>query len=482
MASIRKNILSASTASVFNNLSFAIFVLILAKQYSVNELSFFYLSLNLYYLAAQFANLGMGNLIIREYHVRQNKLEFVSNLTLLEVITSVLSYLFLCIVIWLLGYPSKVMFYFLIIGLMIILDSFNYVFVNIFISAREQHYSALAISSEAALKLLLGVYILVHTHTIDLSVIVVIVVFFRLLNISLHFLFYLSFEKNFNPINLFSLKGVSWKRIRSLLYEGKIFFIITIIVATYNRLPVILLPKLSNLQDVAFYEMASKPYIIIALLPNILISTFYHSILKHIGKYDALSSKVKEFEKLFIPFSNILIIISLFGLPLVYNFIFKNKFDQSIEIFQILVLSSTMLGIIASNANILFSHGLEKLDMYFNIFLLLFIFIMIFLLVPNFGALGIAITLFIARSIFLLIQHHLVLKKFIPELEKKFYFFDILVFPLVLFILILLGNGKFYQLYFYSFITLYLFSVAYRFKLSFISIRTIMLNKNDGIL
>lgn len=463
MSSIRKNVLTASASSVLNHLSYVVFVLILAKKYPVIELSYYYLSFNIYFLVSLFASLGIGNLVIREYFKSEDKGKFLGNLFALELVASATAYGLMLIVIWVAEYPPVVLHYLLVIGVMLFFDNVNFVLTNVFVSIREQQFSGIAASTEAGLKLLLGLSVLVAFESMSLFEIAAILVLLRLVYCVVHLGMLVRYQRSVTLADLVPLQGLDKSLVRCLVQEGKTFFAISLLVAAYTRIPIIMLPKLSSLEDVAFFDLALKAFTIATLLPNILVSTFYNTILKNVNAFDMLSEKLSEYLNVFVPLGNGLIVVALLVVPIGFSLLFGGKFDNSVRDFQFIVLSLTMLGVINTQANVMFAHGMEKIDLYLNIGMFALVMVLVSLSVPMLGSLGIALAFLASRLCFFLVQGK-ILRKLFPTLTVRNQMVDTIGFPVMMALLFLLDEIPFVRPLRYAVMIAYLFALPIRYR------------------
>jgi len=245
--------------------------------------------------------------------------------------------------------------------------------------------------------------------------------------------------------------------------DGKTFFFITLIVAAYNRLPIILLSKLSVMEQVTYMDMGFKAFNTMSFVPAILVNTFYPTILKHLNEFQQLSEKTSKFIQAYISFSNIALVVSYLLVPFAFAIVFGHKFDPSIGVFQLLVLSLTLTGIMSTQANILFAHGLERVDLIMNIGMFIVVIGLVFCLVPTFNSLGAALSLFIPDLGFVLVQNKILRKRF-PALHIHYSMIDAIVVPLILAIFIFLNNMPYSRIALYVLSTGYLVATFTRYK------------------
>jgi len=426
-----KNVAYGSLANMLANLGNFVFYSVLVVKFSVTALSYYALAFNLYYLVGQFASLGIGNLLIRTYYSTSEKASFFANAVFVQIAASVVFYGAGILLVFLSNYGDQVRLLFIFVGLMILADNISYVAANVLISLGKQRYTAYSTIIEVALKVVVGIAVFSGSIA-SLGSVVKFLLVFRYVSCIVQVLLLVRTERR-DILRWPDIVTVRADMIRSQLTAGRLFFLITLLISTYTRLPVLLLPRLSSIEQVAFFDVAWKILAVFMYLPGIVVSTFYPQILKRIDAWTSLSGVTSKFLRLFIPMMNLLIILACILVPLLVLRVYGLRYYQSIFNFNAMVVSLGILGVINTQANIMFSHKLERIDLRLNVLMLAIILLLTWLLVPSWGSYGVAASFFIARIVVLAIQS-LTLRMLLPDLSIKQDLVDIYLVPVILFL------------------------------------------------
>ncbi|MEZ8688516.1 oligosaccharide flippase family protein [Vibrio splendidus] len=191
-------------------------------------------------------------------------------------------------------------------------------------------------------------------------------------------------------------KIVRFKNVKSTFNNGKNIFIGIAAPNLYNAIPMIIVGSYADPALFADYAIALKICSIIFMLQNVLTKALYPIL----SRGTEISLKFVLVLNLFlsVPFS---IIISLFGVDII-NFLLHVKISDPIYLI-IISISLIFVGISGTiSKGYLLPNGFDKLYKDISIRVSLISMVISIFLIYNFGVFGAALSLFIARLIFLM--------------------------------------------------------------------------------
>jgi O-antigen/teichoic acid export membrane protein len=231
-------------------------------------------------------------------------------------------------------------------------------------------------------------------------------------------------------------KIIKVKRIRSLIYEGRVFVIIGSINVIFWRINSLLLSKLTDKTDVGNYEVAFKLFSIAQIIPVILMGTIYPVLSKNNSDNKIfLETSKKAYLQLLI-FSVYTSLSAFFLSPYLITWFFGTEFKESIVITQHMFLALIPFSLSLVQAYILIASHHEKIDMWLNIINLIINSILGYILIKSFGLIGSVYSISISFLLFYIIQSVFLKKYNIDYLSKeKFKILVVIIIPIIAFIL-----------------------------------------------
>lgn len=325
-SSILNNSFWAISSSIFQNIVFAIFFIIMARVYNTQTFSSYIIANTLYGLLLSFSSLGMAQWYIRsiknrsEYH-SINRLYFI-----IQILAGILFLLINALISFLLYADAIIHVLSIILGLNIVIDNVINVFKTINIATYNQRQTFLILSVEACLKL--AIAILVYYLVPNIIVIAILLVLLRAISFIL-FYFTSDDKKIFSGITLKSL--VTYRQVFKIIYDNRYFLFIGSISVLFWSLGSILVSKFLDPQAVADYEIAYKLFVMAEVIPLMILSSSFPKIIDYINSPN--SEKVRFLKAL--SYGNI-----LYGL-LVYTFVISFSaqfvpFSLAINIYKLL--------------------------------------------------------------------------------------------------------------------------------------------------
>ncbi len=192
-----------------------------------------------------------------------------------------------------------------------------------------------------------------------------------------------------------------------LLKLAKTFALIVILAAIYSRADVLILSKFRGTDDVGIYSAAFR-FIAAAQL---LIASFGNALYPQLTKiYQQKSNQFRTMcteviRRLFIIVVPFVVLVGLSAEHIIM-FLFGSEFKGSIIVLQILMLSLLPFAFIAVGDYILLSSHNQRLDLKINLYAVISIIALNFLLIPTFGITGAAMAMVSSTLIYLIIQYH----------------------------------------------------------------------------
>ena len=353
----------AILSSVFQNIIFSLFFIVIARKYSASDFSSYIIANTLYGMIIAFSSLGLSQWFIRE--IKQNEFDeaIISRFFKIQLLAGAVFYLVNILLSFTMYSSDLVRNISVLLGLNIIFDNVIYVFKTINISRYHQKRSFLLTSFEALLKLALAVFVIYLDFSI-FSVIVLLVIF-RSITLYLFFMFGLSDRVHFSQLWKESLH---LKEIGHILKQNIFFVVIGGVSVVYWSIGSLLVSKMLQFDRVADYEISFKLFSMAEIIP-VMVSASVFPILVEKGKADVVERN-RFFKKVF----QVYAIYGLLAFTFVYSyadflipFLFGSKYNHTasscIQMFWTIIIFPTAL----LQANLLIALHMEKKDMWLNI-------------------------------------------------------------------------------------------------------------------
>jgi len=174
-----QNSLWGIVSSLFQNIVFSVFFIILARKLDSSVLSSYIVSNTFYGLMLSFSSLGMGQWFVRKMVNDSKNIAHINLFISVQLVSGIIFYVVQNIIVSNL-YDEKIIHEIsFILGFNIILDNMLYVTKHINVINNDQRKTFIITSTEALMKLILAYYIWVYGASI--IVIVFLLVLLRLL-------------------------------------------------------------------------------------------------------------------------------------------------------------------------------------------------------------------------------------------------------------------------------------------------------------
>ena len=355
-------------SSLFQNIVFSLFFIILARKLDTSVLSSYIVSNTFYGLMLSFSSLGMGQWFIRKMVNDSKNIANINLFISVQLISGIIFYIVQNFIISNLYDETIIHEISFILGFNIILDNMLYVTKHINVINNDQRKTFIITSTEAFMKLILAYYIWVYGASI--IVIVFLLVLLRLITVVIFFKFGL-------PDNVFIryrsiLSSFSISQLIQTVYSNKYFILIGSISVFFWSYGNIIVSKLIGLSFVAHFEISYKLFTMAELIPLVFSASVFPVLSKKFNTdYNGL---VIYFRKIFwiyafygiLSFVFILIFADYF-IPLLFGSGYHDTPKYCVQLFFTILLFPTSL----LQANLIIAMGHERRDMLFNLFMLI---------------------------------------------------------------------------------------------------------------
>lgn len=415
-------------SSLFQNIIFSVFFIIMARSYGTIEFSEYILANTLYGIILSFSSLGLSQWYIREYQDGNSTVDITTLFFKIQLFAGVLFYLVNISLSYLLYKESTIHILSIFLGINIVFDNLIHVFKTMNIISFQQRQSFKILSIEALLKLCLGFYIFYKTP--DIILVAFFLVIFRVLTF---WIFFQSENKGLIRVKKILQLYIDASIIFKTLYSNRYFLIIGSISVLFWSIGNILVSKFLDLERVADYEISFKLFTMAEIIPVMVSATIYPVLVEKV-KLNQLNSDG------FI--RTVFIANLLYGL-FVYTFIisFSNelipllfglKYNLTAAYCNEMFLTILFFPSVLFQANLLVALKMERIDMYLNFLsLLINLILAISGLYITKSLSAINYSIFISFFVFHLGQEIYLIKKGITQIEHAFIFYFILIFILV---------------------------------------------------
>lgn len=296
------------------------------------------------------------------------------------------------------GYESIIQLSVGIAGIAIIATALIENCEGIFIGLENIKPYSIACFFENLIRLILSIYAIVSGYGLAELIAIFAITRFIALGVNLLILRKMLFSTSLKINFSFSVH---------LLKLAKTFALIVILAAIYSRADVLILSKFRGTDDVGIYSAAFR-FIAAAQL---LIASFGNALYPQLTKiYQQKSNQFRTMcteviRRLFIIVVPFVVLVGLSAEHIIM-FLFGSEFKGSIIVLQILMLSLLPFAFIAVGDYILLSSHNQRLDLKINLYAVISIIALNFLLIPTFGITGAAMAMVSSTLIYLIIQYH----------------------------------------------------------------------------
>jgi O-antigen/teichoic acid export membrane protein len=363
-----QNSLWGIVSSLFQNIVFSIFFIILARKLDSSVLSSYIISNTFYGLMLSFSSLGMGQWFVRKMISDSKNITYINLFISVQLFSGILFYIILNLII--ISMYDEVLIHQIsfILGFNIILDNLLYVTKNINVINNNQRKTFIITSVEALLKLIFAYFIWYY----DASIVFIVftLVLLRLLSVFIFIQFGLpeSIFIQFRSI-LYSFNG---SELIQTIRSNRYFILIGSISVLYWSYGNIIVSKIIGLNFVPHFEISYKLFTMAELVPLVFSASIFPILSKkYKSDYDGLGVYFRKVFWLyafygFISFVFILFFADYF-IPLLFGSGYQDTPKYCTQLFYTMLLFPSSL----LQANLIIAIGYERRDMLFNLSMLI---------------------------------------------------------------------------------------------------------------
>jgi O-antigen/teichoic acid export membrane protein len=359
-----KNSVWGLASSVIQNLLLSLFFIIVARKYSTFDFAQFLIANTLYQIVAAFSTLGLGQWFIREYLVTDDKNSFVSKFLKIQFYSGFIFYALNIILAFVLYDGVLIRSLAIVLGINVIFDNVIFAIKNLNIADFEQRKTFLILLIDALLRFTIGIALLIHPFSIFILSVLFILTRFGSLN-----LFIKIGVKNFVGLKSIWNASVSVADFKQLILTNWSFVVIGSLSIVYWRIASIVISKILTNADVANYEVSFKVFLLAQLVPLILSSSVFPSLVKLFENPDR-----QAFNLFYRKFYLLYLIFGIASYTFIYSFgdaiipfAFGPHYAATSLYTKQMFLSMIVFPTFFLQANVLIAMKLEKLDMALNI-------------------------------------------------------------------------------------------------------------------
>ncbi len=211
-------------------------------------------------------------------------------------------------------------------------------------------------------------------------------------------LLYIRYKKEFTY--LFELK-LDLSGSMTFIKQGFLFTVLMAANVIYSKIDIIMLEKMIGSVEVGYYSGATK-----FIYPFMFISgAFMTAVFPKLAKHSEEKDKFRNIQNTAVYYLGgigvFLSILLYLGADIIFQLFFGDKYDNSIPIFKILVWFLAIVFIYGPISNSLVAKNRIKFLVYLNLFMIILNVVLNFILIPNYGARGAAMTTIVCEIMIL---------------------------------------------------------------------------------
>ena len=431
--SIISNTISGVAANVLQNIFLGVFFVLLTKSIGLNKFSEYVIGNSLYQIIAAFSTMGLANYFIREYVQIEERKDYTTlHFFATEFILSFIGYIIIILsTITLYNNELFIIQVSSILGINILFDNLIYSVKAIHIAEKTQIVFLKITLFESLVKLILAsIY---YYLPFDFILFILILVLARILTLKLaHTSLPNDIKKEIARLSELksNKKILEFKKIKELIYKGRIFVIIGAVNIIFWRINSLLLSKLTTKTDVGLYEIALKFFSIAQIIPVILLGTIFPVMAKSYSDTTTyLTISKNTYLQVFI-FSVYTTLLAYYLCPYCIDFFFGIEFKGAIKITQHMFFALIPFSLSLVQAYMLLSSHNEKLDMWLNVINVIFNTILGYTLITIYGSMGSVTSITISFVLFYFLQGIILRRKkmeFLTDLKLTVFVLLLLV-------------------------------------------------------
>lgn len=361
---LAKNSFWGIAASGGQTLLLSLFFVILARKYDPSVFALFLIAMTIYQFLSAFSTLGLGQWFTRVIVNALDRNAIVSKFLKIQFISGLIFYLVNIAAAYSL-YDDRLLHHLaIVLGINILFDNVIYGIKALNVADFQQKKTFVILFIESILKFLASCVLLIFP--LPVLTLAIILIAIRLLTLNIFLRFGSASMISFRKLLLFR---VPWSEVRSIIVPNWAFVIIGSVSMIYWRIGNLIISKTLPLKDVANYEVSYKVFSLALVLPIIISTTVFPSLVE---LYKA--GKMKEFSayfhKVFFIYLGYSVLVytffysfSDFIIPFAFGDSFKDNVIYTKQMFMAVLVFPTAL----LQANVLVALHKEKIDMWLNV-------------------------------------------------------------------------------------------------------------------
>ncbi|RPD47274.1 oligosaccharide flippase family protein [Paracnuella aquatica] len=424
-SALLKNSFWGIASSGLQNLFLSGFFVIIARQYPTADFAQYLIANALYQLLVVFSSLGLGQWFIREVVNTQDKAAVVNSFFKTQLYFGLSFYVVNLALAFALYDSSVVHTLAILFGFNIILDNLINAIKSLNIAEFQQVKTFKILIIDSFLLCLTAAVLYIYPFSIVTLTIAQIII--RTITINLFL--------KLGSSELVSLSGILKYKVRfgavkSLVLANWTFVIIGSISLLFWRSAQIIISKMLTLTDVAIYGVAYKIFQIALIIPFIISTTVFPSLVKKY-KPDNLDDLRNYYQQVFLLYFS----YGLLAFTAVYSFsdfliplIFGANYTNAVYYTKLMFLTVLVFPTAILQANLLVAMKLEKFDMIYNVVSLLLYLILTFVgLYFVKDLMVINLSIFFSFFLFHVLQDFLLVRKGVTTIQHVLMFYGISV-------------------------------------------------------
>lgn len=361
---IVKNSFWGIAANGGQTLLLSLFFVILARKYDPSIFALFLVATTIYQFLSAFSTLGLNQWFTRAVVKAENKNEIIHKFLKIQLISGIVFYLCNIGIAYLLYDNSLLQHLAIILGTNILFDNIIYGIRALNVAEFKQQKTFIILLIDSVLKFLASCILLIYP--LPVIVLAIILIGIRLFTVNVFLIFGSTRLVSFRKLFFYKL---TWQEVKKIVGANWAFVIIGSVSMIYWRIGNLIVSKTLPLKDVANYEISYRVFSLALVLPIIVSTTVFPSLVE---LYKA--GQMKQFKRYFHNVFFVYLAYSLIVYTFFYSFAdyiipwaFGENFMDTAAYTREMFLAILMFPTALLQANVLVALHKERTDMWLNI-------------------------------------------------------------------------------------------------------------------
>ncbi len=361
---VLKNSIWGLVSSFTQNVLLSLFFVIVARKYSTFDFAQFLIANTLYQIVAAFSTLGLGQWFVREYLISEDKKSLISKFLKIQFYSGTFFYVVNLALAYFIYDGQLVRELSVVLGINVVFDNIIFAIKSLNIADFEQKKTFRILLIDAVLRFLISVVLIFYPMPMMVFCLMIVAVRFATLYLFIN----IGVKHLVNFTTIIKTK-VSYQDLKTLISNNWSFIVIGSISIIYWRIASIIISKLLTDTAVANYEISFKIFLLAQLVPLILSSSVFPSLVKLFELPDKSEFKAhyRKFYLIYLIFGlasfTFIFSFSSILIPFAFGSTYTETAQYTAEMFLTMIVFPTFL----LQANVLIAMKLEKLDMLLNL-------------------------------------------------------------------------------------------------------------------